>query len=100
VHCSVVEDPRNISVGIDLDDRYVQLRRVRQREIAVLPNFIRNFERRAPDVTAVQGYIVQFLREDRTVDVDDVRQSPIIDCALGAAYANFRPLRTSAKLEL
>ncbi len=75
----VVENPWDEGFAIDFDDGDVQLRRVGQREVAVLLYFVGNFEGRAPDVAAVQRDVVQLGRKNGAIHVHDVGESPVVD---------------------
>ena len=66
----VVDDLVGAGLGIDLDDGDVDLRRVREREVAELPLDVRHLERRPVDVAAVERD-VEILRQPGVVRVDD-----------------------------
>src|SRR5437870_1356358 len=79
VYRNVIENCRDKSFTVHFHDRDVQLRCIRQRQVAILPLLVRNFEWRTPDVAAVERDVIHFNRKDGTVDIDNVGQPPIVD---------------------
>ena len=79
VYRNVIENCRNKGFTVHFNHSDVQLRRIRERQVAILPLLVRNFERRTPDVAAVQCDVIHFNRKHGAVDIDDVGQPPIVD---------------------
>jgi hypothetical protein len=71
VHGGVVDDLIGTRLGVDFEHADMDLARVGQRQVAVLPLLVRHLERRHVDVAAVEGHVTRFFREDRVVRVDD-----------------------------
>src|SRR6266481_1628434 len=96
----VVENLRDKSIGVDFDDRNVQLRGVGQRETAVFRFGVGNLERCAPYVAAVEGDIIQFGREHGAIHVHNVCEAPVVDGFPCALCPYFGPLRTDSEFEI
>src|SRR5450755_4687212 len=88
----VIENLRDKSFAIHLDDGNVQLRSVGQGETAVFCFGVWNLERRAPNVPAIQRYIVEFGREQGAVHVHNVGEAPVVDGFSGALRFDFGAL--------
>ena len=56
IHYCIIEKLRVEGVFVDFDNRYVQLRRVGERQVAVPPFKIRDLERRTVDMPAVESH--------------------------------------------
>src|ERR1017187_7539354 len=96
----VVKNLRDKSFAIDFDDSNVQLRRVGQGETAVLCFCVRNLEGRAPNVAAIQRYIVEFGREQGSVHVHNVGEAPVVDGFSGALLFDFGALLADSEFEI
>ena len=67
----VVDDLVRAGLRVDLEDRRVHLRRVRQRQVAVLALDVGQLERRHVDETRVQRQLAALVGEDGVVRVHD-----------------------------
>src|SRR5207248_9847389 len=100
VHASVSEDLRLKCFAVHCKQGGVQLRGIGQCEIAVFAFDVGNFERSLVDVPAVERDVFEGLRKLRVVEVNEIRQSPVVDRFVRIFDGYLRPLRADAKFQL
>ena len=100
VHASVREDLRLKCFAVHFKHGGVQLRGIGQCEIAVFAFDVGNFERSLVDVPAVERDVFEGLRQLRVVEVNEIRQSPVVDRFVRIFDGYLRPLRADSKFQL